>query len=64
LWAGYELLDVKDDAEHSVATVKMLDSQTPNHLLSALLPHVELIGFREIVPSMNDIFIRTVEANV
>jgi ABC-2 type transport system ATP-binding protein len=64
LWSGYELLDLKDEGEHSVARVKMLENQSPNVLLSALLPHVELVGFKEIVPSMNDIFIRTVSAHL
>jgi len=29
-------------------------------LLSALIPQVEILGFREIVPTMNDIFIQEV----
>jgi ABC-2 type transport system ATP-binding protein len=63
LWAGYELLDLKEEADHSVARVKMLENQSPNVLLSALLPHVELVGFKEIIPNMHDIFIRTVAAH-
>jgi len=63
LWTGYELLGLKDEGEHSVARVKMLENQKPNDLLGLLIPHVELLGFREIVPNMNDIFIRSVGAN-
>jgi ABC-2 type transport system ATP-binding protein len=63
LWTGYELLDVREEADHTVARVKMLENQNPNQLLSALLPHVELVGFKEIIPGMNDIFIRTVAAH-
>jgi ABC-2 type transport system ATP-binding protein len=63
LWTGYELLDVKEDPDHNIARVKMLQNQSPNDLLNSLLPHVEIAGFKEIVPSMNDIFIRTVGAH-
>jgi ABC-2 type transport system ATP-binding protein len=63
LWAGYELLDLKEDSDHNIARVKMLQNQSPNDLLNALLPNIELVGFREIVPSMNDIFIKTVAAH-
>jgi ABC-2 type transport system ATP-binding protein len=64
LWTGFELLDIKEDAGHSIAKVKMLNNHTPNTLLSALLPNVEILAFHEIVPSMSDIFIQTVNENV
>jgi ABC-2 type transport system ATP-binding protein len=64
LWTGFELLDMKDDSDHSVAIVKMLNNHSPNDLLNLLLPNVQILGFREIIPSMNDIFIRKVGENV
>jgi len=60
LWTGFELLDLKDDAEHHVAKVKMVGNHSPNDLLSVLIPNVQILGFREIVPTMNDIFIQEV----
>lgn len=42
------------------ATVRL--SGTPNELISTLLPHFEIHGFREVLPTMNDIFIATVNA--
>jgi ABC-2 type transport system ATP-binding protein len=60
LWTGFELLDLKEDGEHFVAKVKMLNNHSPNDLISLLLPNVQLFGFHEIVPSMNDIFIKKV----
>jgi ABC-2 type transport system ATP-binding protein len=63
LWTGFELIDLKDEADHSVARVKMLNGHSPNDLLSRLLPEVQILGFREIIPSMNDIFIKKVEEN-
>ena len=60
LWAGFELVALKDDTEGSTARVKMLNGQKPNQLIQALLPEVDLIGFREVMPSINDIFIEKV----
>lgn len=64
LWAGFELIDLKEDSEHHIAQVKMLNNHTPNDLLQVLLSSVQILGFREIIPSMNDIFIRKVSENV
>ena len=63
LWTGFDLLDLKDDGDHSLARVKMLDGLTPNDLLTRLLPEVQVLGFHEIIPSMNDIFIKKVGEN-
>ncbi|MCC7231554.1 MAG: ATP-binding cassette domain-containing protein [Bacteroidia bacterium] len=60
LWSGFELLDIKEDTECNVAQVKMLNGNSVNDLLGLLLPHVSIQGLREIIPGMNDIFIRTV----
>ena len=60
LWTGFELMDLKEEGDHSVAKLKMLGKQTPNELLNALLPHVQVLGFREMIPGMNDIFIQKV----
>lgn len=61
LWAGYEVLEHKTEGDHCKAKVKLLGKSTPNNLLSAVLPVVEVNGFREILPSMNDIFISKVQ---
>lgn len=61
LWSGFEILSHTSDGKHCKATVKMTGSGTPNTLLQAILPAVEVIGFKEILPSMNDIFISKVK---
>jgi ABC-2 type transport system ATP-binding protein len=60
LWTGFELLELHEDADHNIARVKMVGNHSPNELLSALLPQVQILGFREIIPTMNDIFIQEV----
>lgn len=60
LWTGFELLGSEEVEGINKARVKTLRNNTPNNLLQAILPHVEVCGLREILPSMNDIFIRKV----
>lgn len=58
----FELLkSVYDDGVCTV-TYRLPVTKGPNDLLSALLPHVSVIKFNELIPSMNDIFISTVNA--
>jgi ABC-2 type transport system ATP-binding protein len=45
---------------HNYSTIRIPENSSPNDLLRELLPHVTIQTFREVVPSMNDIFIRTV----
>ncbi|TAH39936.1 MAG: ABC transporter ATP-binding protein [Bacteroidetes bacterium] len=60
LWTGFELLDLKEDSDHNLAHVKILGSHSPNDLLSVLIPQVQVLGFRELIPSMGDVFIQKV----
>jgi ABC-2 type transport system ATP-binding protein len=46
----------------TTACLKIPKHQTSNDLIRLLLSHVNLIGFSEILPSMNDIFISYVSA--
>jgi ABC-2 type transport system ATP-binding protein len=43
------------------AKVKLVNDATTNLLLGNIMRAVEVHGFREVMPSMNDIFIRAVE---
>lgn len=63
LWTGFELIDLKEEEEHSSAKVKMLGNISVNDLLSLLMPHVQILGLNEVIPSMNDIFIKQVSEN-
>jgi ABC-2 type transport system ATP-binding protein len=44
------------------SVVKLPHGSSPNDLLSLLIPHVTLVAFNELIPSMNDIFIQAVNA--
>ena len=61
LWTGCELITTKEEGEMKTAKVKLINHQSPNELLKAIVPHVEVHGLQEVVPSMNDIFIKQVQ---
>ena len=63
IWAGAELLDRKQDGEHCTVTLKILGQNSPNSLIANILPTCQIISFNEIVPTMSDIFIKTVQAD-
>ncbi len=61
LWTGFELVDIqKEEDEVNKTVVKNLGNASANGLLKALINDVEIISFKERVPSMNDIFIQCV----
>jgi ABC-2 type transport system ATP-binding protein len=60
IWTGCELIEKHTEGDHHVATVKLLYEATPNQLLQAIIPHVNVNGLHEIIPGMNDIFIAKV----
>jgi|ERR1051326_1208634 ABC-2 type transport system ATP-binding protein len=61
LYINFELLEKNQDNEHCKVKVKLLRNNTPNNLLETVLPFVQIHNFREILPSMNDIFISKVK---
>ena len=61
MWTGAELLDSKESDGITTSTVRLLNNLKPNDLLKAILPEVEILGLREIVPTMSEIFIKKVQ---
>ena len=60
MWTGAELLEHTTDGEYNKARVKLLGKNSSNDLLQAIIPVAQIQSFREVVPSMNDIFIKVV----
>jgi ABC-2 type transport system ATP-binding protein len=60
-WGGFEILEKKSDneKEHS-AVVKLSEGVRLNDFLMGVLPSVQLKWIKEVIPSMNDIFIEAV----
>lgn len=62
LWADYSLVNsFQIDDAHAVAHVKLLKGNTLNNLLTQIMPIVQIQSVNEIMPTMNDIFIRAVQ---
>lgn len=64
MWAGAELIQHIQDEDMNTVRVKLIGKTTSNDLLQAILPAVEIQAFKEIIPSMNDIFISKVKDEV
>ena len=61
MWTNFELVDhwKKDDSQ--IARIKLLSKSTVNDLLAVAISVVKVEAVNEVIPSMNDIFIKVVE---
>jgi ABC-2 type transport system ATP-binding protein len=57
----FELVDHYDDNDIKKVKIKVLDPKMNNELIASLIPEIRIISFNEVLPSMNDIFIRVVK---
>ncbi len=57
---AYSLLEQKAVNGLYIANIKINEQQAGNQLLREVMPYVEIKNFREVIPSMNDIFIKLV----
>jgi len=58
--ASCELVKNEINLEGRKAVIKLHNGLKSNELISILLPHIEIMSFNELIPSMNDIFIANV----
>lgn len=57
----YSILDERGDNGTRFANIKILDDERgPNDLLTDVLTRAQVVSFRELLPSLNDIFIQEV----
>lgn len=60
---SYEITHEETGQEKNVVRVKGNEHGEANQLLNKLIPISEIVSFRELIPSMNDIFIQVVQDN-
>lgn len=61
LWTGAEVIATQDLGENEYKVqLKLKGKTTTNNLLQGLISEIEILGLKEILPSMNDIFIKAV----
>jgi ABC-type uncharacterized transport system, ATPase component len=58
--SGFQIIETKEKNGIFETKIKKSASDTNNSLLKELIKQTEIISFEEILPSMNDIFIKTV----
>ena len=63
LESGFKILTNEAQNGHFVASIKLAEGHTQNILLEKMIPQAEILSFTEVLPSMNDIFIRKVNEN-
>ena len=60
--SDYQILNQENGEENFIkSTVKIPESTNPNELLQELIPQVEIHGFQEKIPTVNEIFIAAVQ---
>jgi ABC-2 type transport system ATP-binding protein len=63
LGRSYSILEHAENKPGNMIKIQHLNGDGSNDLLRVLLNVAEIKSFREIVPNMNDIFIRVVESS-
>jgi len=64
MWGGFELIKHTELGEGNfTARINLINGNTLNSFLQHLLPHVKIMGLTEVIPSMNDIFIKNVQGS-
>lgn len=61
LWAQFELIKTFQLEGSQYADIRIPENLKLNDLLSALIPHIDLHEVHEIIPSMEEIFIQSVQ---
>jgi ABC-2 type transport system ATP-binding protein len=60
MWTDYDLVSTQKIGDLTKANIKLLNNKSLNDLLKIALEYVEIHEVKEIIPSMNDIFISVV----
>ena len=61
LKSDIEIIDQQKGIDYNTLKIKLNNGSSSNELLEQVLPYLNIVSFREIIPNMNDIFIRVVK---
>lgn len=59
----YNILSNKQNGDGSKLSIQYLDGNNSRELIKDLVEHVEIVSFNEVIPSMNEVFIKVVKQN-
>jgi len=63
LWAGYEIVDKEVHSEETFTVyLKMRQGNKINDLLNAVIDQVSITGIEEVLPSMENVFVKSINA--
>ena len=63
LWIGYEIIDKEVHGEDSFTIyLKMRQENKINDLLNAVIGEVSITGVEEVLPSMENVFVKSINA--
>lgn len=57
----FKILDHAENKNENYLRVQHLNDGSNNQLLQAMIPAAEILSFEEVIPSMNDVFIKAVQ---
>lgn len=57
----YQIISEREDGPVRRAQIKVNSFSSDNRLIQSVLPHVEIVSFNQVLPSMNEIFIQVVQ---
>ena len=61
VWGGWKLLKQEQNiSKETTASIQLEDSLNINDFIKGIVDHVQIIGVKKNVPTMNDIFIKTI----
>lgn len=61
LKSDFEIVEQEKGIDFNTLKIKLKNGSSSNDLLEQILPYLNIVSFREIIPNMNDIFIRVVK---
>ncbi len=61
LGSNVKILEHTENKKENQLKVQYLNGDTNNQLIQTLIPVAEIVSFEEIIPGMNDVFIKAVE---
>lgn len=62
--SDFNILEHRKETGRNTLRVQYLNGKSNNELLQILMPRIDIVSFNEIIPSMNEVFIKVVnEAN-
>ena len=61
LGTDFRIINHSESEKENMLTVQFQNGSSNNELLKTLMPVAEIIAFEELIPSMNDVFIKAVE---